>query len=212
MLTIAFTLALLSAAGDAGAQQPAHDAVTVLNTLPIKGRAPKTGYSRAMFGSGWGRDPETGCDMRNTILQRDLVGEYTGTRANNCTVEIGKLIDPYSGTELWLERGVTSNDIQIDHVVSLSNAWQTGAFGWTDSKRVAFANDPLNLLAVAGHLNAQKGDGDAATWQPPRRAYRCEFVARQIAVKGKYALWVTPPEADAMKRILAKCPGQPEPR
>lgn len=205
--TIAIALALLSAAADLRAQQVARDAIAVLNTIPVKGRAPRTGYSRAMFGSGWGRDPKTGCDMHSTILRRDLVSDSTGTGAKKCIVEIGTLIDPYSGMELLFDRGVASNNIQIDHVVALSNAWQTGAFRWTDAKRISFMNDPLNLLAVAGHLNAQKGDGDAATWLPPRRAYRCDYVARQIAVKKKYGLWVVPPEADAMKRILAKCPG-----
>ena len=76
------------------------------------------------------------------------------------------------------------------------------------SERTQLANDPLNLLAVKGSLNNQKGDGDAATWLPPLKSYRCTYVARQIAVKKKYGLWVTPPEKAAMSAILAKCPDQ----
>ena len=209
---IGIAAALLSSAVEARAQGGSPAAIAALNSLPIKGRAPKTGYARARFGTGWSRNAESGCDTRNTILQRDLTSHYNGEGANDCTVLSGLLLDPYSGASIVFQRGIASSDVQIDHVVSLSNAWQTGAFRWTDSKRALFYSDPLNLLAVAGYLNSQKGDGDAATWLPPRRAYRCEFVARQIAVKSKYELWMTAPEAKAMQDILAKCPGQLLPR
>jgi hypothetical protein len=97
-------------------------------------------------------------------------------------------------------------EVQIDHVVALSNAWQTGAFKLTIKERTAFANDPMNLMAVKGRLNSQKGDGDAATWLPPLKSFRCDYVARQIAVKLKYKLWFTAPEKEAMVRILKSCP------
>jgi hypothetical protein len=92
----------------------------------------------------------------------------------------------------------------------LADSWVTGAFAWDERKRIAFANDPLNLLAVDGPANAQKGAGDAATWLP-RAAFRCDYVARQIAVKAKYGLWVKTAEKDAMTRILDTCPGKPAP-
>ena len=98
--------------------------------------------------------------------------------------------------------------MQIDHVVALSDAWQKGAQQWDATKRRAFANDPLELLAVDGPTNARKGDGDAATWLPPRKSFRCAYVARQIAVKARYGLWVTQAEHDAMARVLERCPGQ----
>ena len=96
-------------------------------------------------------------------------------------------------------------DVQIDHVVALSNAWQTGAFKLTLEKRTALANDPDNLLAVQGRLNSQKGDGDAATWLPPLKSIRCAYVTKQIIVKAKYGLWVTAPEKAAMLSVLSKC-------
>jgi hypothetical protein len=118
-------------------------------------------------------------------------------------------LDRYSGETINFVRGnVTSMEVQIDHVVALSNAWQTGAFKLTLMQRTAFANDPLNLFAVKGRLNSQKGDGDAATWLPPLKSFRCSYVAQQIAVKAKYSLWVTAPEKEAMTRILAACPNQ----
>lgn len=181
--------------------------MAVASQLTVKGRAPKTGYDRDLFGSGWVDTNRNGCDTRNDILARDLsdVTYRAGTR--NCVVESGTLADPYSGTLISFVKGnTTSNDVQIDHVVALSDAWQKGAQQWDTTKRTAFANDPVNLLAVDGSLNAQKGDGDTATWLPPNKLYRCAYVARQVAVKHSYGLWVTQAEQDAMVRVLSTCP------
>jgi len=183
-------------------------ASAVLETLAVKGRAPKTGYERSQFGPAWSDVDRNGCDTRNDILNRDLTSIIYKPGTHQCVVLSGTLIDPYSGEKIAFERGVaTSSDVQIDHVVALSNAWQTGAFKLTYEKRLAFANDPMNLLAVKGRLNSQKGDGDAATWLPPRKDIRCAYVAQQIVVKAKYGLWVTPPEKAAMIGLLSKCPG-----
>lgn len=180
-------------------------AVDVLARLDIKGRAPKTGYSRDEFGSGWASID--GCDMRNIILERSL--EQVELDEDGCTVRRGILQDPYTAAEIQFIRGPdTSNDIQIDHVVALSDAWQKGAQNLEFSDRVVFANDPLNLLAVDGPANQEKGDSDAASWLPPNKAYRCQYVARQIAVKDTYNLWVTEAEYAAMKRVLNGCGGQ----
>ena len=173
--------------------------------MMVKGRAPKTGYTRAQFGPTWKDVDGNGCDTRNDILKRDLTGVVF--KSGSCVVASGTLNDPYSGAIISFERGVaTSSDVQIDHVVALSDAWQKGAFAWTVAKRTNLANDPLELLAVDGPLNGQKSDGDAASWLPPNKSYRCSFVARQVAVKSKYGLWVTQAEKDAIARILATCP------
>lgn len=174
-----------------------------LQKLAVKGRAPLTGYSRAQFGNGW-RSVQ-GCDMRETILYRDLRDTVTNER---CQVVSGVLNDPYTGKMIQFTRGVNSAAIQIDHVVALSNAWQTGAQQLTQAEREDLANDPLELLAVDGPANQQKSDGDAATWLPANKAFRCSYVARQIAVKAAYRLWVTPAEYDAIERVLLTCPEQ----
>ena len=179
-------------------------ALTALNQLAVKGRAPKTGYARSQFGDGWGEI--AGCETRNVILMRDLKNI---TYRDSCTVATGILNDPYTGKVINFVRGVgTSNAVQIDHVVALSDAWQKGAQKLSFSVRVSFANDPLNLLAVDGPTNGQKSDSDAASWLPPRKSYRCAYVARQIAVKRKYAIWVTAAEKAAMQGILRTCPTQ----
>ena len=183
-------------------------AVAVLETLAVKGRAPKTGYERSQYGPTWSDVDRNGCDTRNDILYRDLTSKTFKSGTQNCVVLTGILSDPYSGEKISFVRGVGSSmDVQIDHVVALSNAWQTGAFKLSYDKRLALANDPMNLLAVKGRLNSQKGDGDAATWLPPRKDIRCAYVAQQIVVKAKYQLWVTSAEKAAMVALLAKCPG-----
>ena len=95
--------------------------------------------------------------------------------------------------------------MQIDHVVALADSWVKGAQSWSADVRRAFANDPRNLLAVSGWVNAQKGSGDTATWLPPNKIYRCEYVARQVEVKRLYGLWVTKAEQAAMITELQKC-------
>jgi len=181
--------------------------LSVIQAQVTKGRAAKTGYTRAQFGPAWADVDRNGCDTRNDILKRDLTNEVFKEKTNGCTVLSGTLVDPFSGETIKFVRGVTtSSEVQIDHSVALSNAWQTGAFKLTADQRKAFANDPLNLMAVKGRLNSQKGDGDAATWLPPLKSYRCDYVSRQIAVKIKYKLWFTAPEKEAMIKILKTCP------
>jgi hypothetical protein len=184
-------------------------AIEALATLAVKGRAPKTGYARSEFGQTWADVDRNGCDTRNDILKRDLTEVLLKEKTRNCVVLSGILIDRYSGETINFVRGnITSMEVQIDHVVAMSNSWQTGAFKLTLAQRTALANDPMNLFAVKGRLNSQKGDGDAATWLPPLKKFRCAYVAQQIAVKAKYSLWVTAPEKDAMTRILNTCPNQ----
>ncbi|MUK01337.1 DUF1524 domain-containing protein [Vibrio cholerae] len=193
----------------APSDQPAFDttALALLETLAIKGRAPKTGYDREEFGQAWADVDRNGCDTRNDMLNRDLT-DIVHTNSVPCKVQSGVLDDPYTGSIIAFLRGQsTSTEVQIDHVVALSDAWQKGAQQLTFDQRVAFANDPLNLQSTDGPTNQQKGAGDAATWLPPNTGYRCEYVARQVSVKATYTLWVTQAEHDAMVRVLSDCNG-----
>ncbi len=183
----------------------------VLATLTVKGRGPKTGYSREQFGEAWADVDRNGCDTRDDVLNRDLGRREWRPGTHDCVVVAGVLHDPYTGRRLVF-RKATAEAVQIDHVVALSDAWQKGAAQWNARRREQFANDPLNLLAVDGPTNSSKSDGDAATWLPPQRSYRCRFVARQVAVKAKWKLSVTAAEHDAIARVLASCPQQRIPR
>jgi hypothetical protein len=188
---------------------PSGQRVTdILATLSVKGRAPKTGYTRSQFGSGWA-DWRT-CTVRDKIIARDLTN--ITYQNNTCKVESGTLNDPYTGKIIHFQRGdKTSQLVQIDHVVALSDAWQKGAQQLSREKRKAFANDDLNLMAVDGPANMQKGAGDAATWLPKNKNFRCQYVARQISIKASYSLWVTAAEKAAMSRVLEACPSQAPP-
>lgn len=173
--------------------------------MEVKGRAAKTGYSRSQF-PHWSDPDRNGCDSRNDILKRDLKLIIFKDGTKNCKVIGGELVDPFSGKKILFDLSSSASNIDIDHIVALSNAWQTGAIYFDKETRGNIANDPLNLMAVDAALNRQKGDGDAATWLPPLKSFRCEYVARQIAVKSKYKLWVTSPEKAAISNILSKCP------
>jgi len=188
-------------------------ALAELAALPVKGRAPMTRYDRAAFGPAWSDATgapwgHNGCDTRNDILRRDLQAVTLEPGTGGCVVLTGTLQDPYGNTTIHFVRGIaTSNAVQIDHLVALGDAWQKGAQRWSPQKRKAFANDPRELLAVSGPLNESKRDGDAATWLPPDKGYRCAYVAGQVAVKKAYGLWVTRAEHDAIARVLGACAG-----
>ena len=201
-----------SVAAQSNSLTTVRSALSTVATLAVKGRAPRTGYDRGLFGQAWADDDRNGCDTRNDVLRRDLRAYVLKAGTHGCLVLSGTLHDPYTATTIAFLRGrSTSAKVQIDHVVSLSDAWQKGAQQWSTPRRTAYANDPLNLLAVDGSTNARKGDGDAATWLPPNKPYRCSYAARQVAVKAKYGLWVTRAERDALARILVACPSQPMP-
>ncbi|GAB6901630.1 HNH endonuclease family protein [Kineosporia succinea] len=187
-----------------------QSATKVLDTLSVKGRSANTGYDRDQFGTAWKDVDHNGCDTRNDILKRDLTGEKFRDGTKECVVVSGTLEDRYTGETIKFTKEKASL-VQIDHLVALQNAWVTGASQWTEEKRTELANDPLNLMAADGSSNSSKGAGDAATWLPPNKAFRCDYVARQIAVKAKYGNWVTKGEKSAMSGVLEGCPDQKVP-
>src|SRR5574344_862419 len=186
----------------------AETATTNLAKLEIKGRAPKTNYKRNAFYETW--PEETGCNLRQRIILRDFGGKKedggTATADSDCNVTIGTFYKPYTGEFMtYVSKAEISKGIQIDHIVALSNAWQTGAQYKTAEERYSMATDPLNLVAVDASANQEKSDGDAATWLPKNKSFRCQYIERQVAVKYKYGLWVTQAEHDKMSEILTKC-------
>lgn len=202
-----------TAAPTSPAPDPVHgsNAASALQALPVKGRAPQTGYSRDRFGQAWTDDVtvdggHNGCGTRDDILRRALTDVVVKPGTAGCVVLSGRLNDPYTGRLIPFTRGPRSGAVQIEHVVALGDSWQKGAQQLTVEERTDLANDPLELVAVDGPTNQAKGDADAASWLPPNKDYRCAYVARQIAVKTKYRLWVTATEKDAMAAVLGACP------
>lgn len=179
-------------------------AIEVLELLEVKGRAPKTGYTREQFYDGW--PVVDGCSLRQRIIKREF-GETA--ILEGCDVVAGEYDEPYTGQHLTFQsKKEIADGVQIDHVVALSDAWQKGAQYKDQDTRYKIATDPLNLLAVEATANKNKSDGDAATWLPANKKFRCQYVARQVSVKYKYALWVTLAEKEAIKKVLGNCPNE----
>ena len=180
-----------------------------LAALPVKGWDRTQDFKRYRFGKAWSDDVNVefghnGCNTRDDILRRDL--SDLEVRRGTCYAERGTLHDPYTGAVITFVRGPdTSNAVEIDHVVSLADAWYKGAREWDDQRRLDFANDPRNLLAVSPKANFDKAFRDAASWLPPNAGFRCAFVARQVDVKSAYGLWVSAKEKQAMADVLDRC-------
>ena len=177
-------------------------ALLAAQALVERGRSSTTNYSRDAFGSAWKDVDRNGCDTRNDILGRDFTTAIYKGGTNDCKVIGGTWTDPYSNESYTFTE--QPSEAQIDHVVSLSNAWQMGADLWTEEMRTEFANDPLNLIVTVASLNRQKSDSNAASWLPPYKPGRCDFIARQVAVKTKWQLFVTSTEKSVMLGILSK--------
>lgn len=193
-----------AATGDAASEVAVAKAT--IDTITVKGRAPKTGYSRDQFGAAWADVDKNGCDTRNDILKRDLTDITFKDGTKQCVLATGKLADKYTGKTIDWKRGQdTSSAIQVDHIIPLSLSWQQGAQQWTADKRKQFANDPINLNAADGPTNGSKSDSGPGSWLPPNKAYRCEYIAEFVAVAKKYELSMNQGDFDASKSILATC-------
>jgi hypothetical protein len=172
-------------------------ALVQLETLPIAEWHSMAGYSRERF-PHWSDQAEN-CDTRDVVLQR--TGESVRT-IEGCKIVQGKWISPYDGKSTG-----DPQDLDIDHMVPLANAWRTGAATWTDAKREQFANDLTRpeLIAVTASTNRSKGDQDPSEWRPPNRAYWCEYAKQWIAVKSYWGLSVTISEKSALTDMLGSC-------
>ena len=184
----------------------AYYASYLLSQLPVQAPADGSTYEREeQFYSSW--PSIEGCSLRQRIIKRDFAAATLDD--DNCTVIAGNFVDPYSSQEFdFTQKSEISSGVQSDHVVALSNAWQTGAQNLSDDERYDLATDPLNLVAAGSEANQDKSDGDASEWLPANVAFRCDYVARQISVKYKYHLWLTSAEHDAMSEVLSSCPYQ----
>lgn len=151
-------------------------------------------YDRAAFGTPWKDVDGNGCDTRNDILRRDLDNITARPGTHGCVVTSGTFIDPYTGERVQFSKNDASA-VQIDHVVALKNAWDSGANMWDQNTREEFANDPLNLLATTRSPNASKGSKAADEWMPA--VNQCAYSQRQQQIKSKYNLSVTAAEETA---------------
>ncbi|WP_409434586.1 HNH endonuclease family protein [Mycobacterium sp. SMC-14] len=179
----------------------------------VPARTHRYDYRRPLFGDAWDDDNDApgghnGCDTRNDILNRDLV-DITHVSTKRCAdaVATGTLHDPYTNAVVAFTRGAKIGEaVQIDHIVPLAYAWDMGASAWPYRQRVRFANDPANLLAVAGQGNQDKGDAGPGQWMPPNKSFACQYAVAYISVLRGYALRLDQPSADVLREAAATCP------
>lgn len=208
IISVACSLPFFCGTPTAMAQE--NNALEAVSTLTVRQTDSVSGYDRDLF--QWNKFDEDGdgCDTRNDILARDLDNI---SKQDKCVVLSGILDDPYTGGRIDFQRGQsTSSKVQIDHIVALSDAWNSGASHWNESELRAFGNDPYNLAAVDGTANTQKSNSSADEWLPANAAARCLYVATQVGVKEHYALTVTKTEAQKMREVLGSCPTQSIPQ
>ncbi len=191
--------------------RPGTDVLAGIAVVPDRAR--RHDYRRSAFGDAWDDDNDApgghnGCDTRDDILNRDLA-DITQVSTKRCpdAVATGTLHDPYTNATVAFTRGAgVGESVQIDHIVPLAYAWDMGASGWPYRKRLRFANDPANLLAVAGRANQDKGDAQPALWMPANTAFACQYAMAYLAVLRGYALRLDQPSADTLRRAAATCP------
>ncbi|GAA3797254.1 HNH endonuclease family protein [Streptomyces phyllanthi] len=157
----------------------------------------RTGYDRDLF-NHW-ITISGACNTRETVLKRDGTNVVT---SSTCAATSGSWYSPYDGAT-W----TAASDLDIDHLIPLAEAWDSGADSWSSSLRQQFANDLTRpqLIAVTDNVNQSKGDQDPATWMPSRTAYRCTYVRAWVQVKYYYDLSVDSAEKSALTSYLASC-------
>lgn len=199
---------------DPAVWQAGLDATNTIATA----KARPGGYDRERYFGGWASNGCGSATTRDTILARDLKGAVENPR---CQVTSGTLTDPYTGRTIQFRRGRnTSSAVQIDHVVALLDAWESGARDWDQTKRVQYANSTDVLLASDGPANMAKGSGLDVNgtalyrsqnsgapdiWMPDNKAYRCDYMAKRATIKSKWGLTMTPREKQQTVSVLSQC-------
>ncbi|MFM7093751.1 MAG: HNH endonuclease family protein, partial [Actinomycetota bacterium] len=164
------------------------------------------GYDRDLF-PHWKDLDGDGCDTRKEVLIRD--SRTTAVVGSSCTVSSGTWQSPYDGVT-W----TNPSDVDIDHVVALNEAWQSGAYAWSTQQRTNYANDLTDdrtLLAVTDSVNQSKSDKDPTEWLPPLATYRCTYLAHWVSVKARWSLTMDQAEHAVVKSALASCTNQTAP-
>jgi len=200
-----------TARADVPTVAPGSDVLAGIQEIPVRVRG--YDYRRAAFGESWTDENSApgghnGCDTRNDILDRDLIDKvYVDIKRCPNAVATGVLHDPYTDAVIAFTRGnQVGASVQIDHLVPLALAWDLGARNWTDEMRTRFANDPANLLAVAGGANQNKGDSEPADWMPPNHAFWCQYSVQFAEVLRGYGLPIDQRSAVVLRDGAATCP------
>jgi len=181
---------------------PTAPATALLDRLTVAAPDPaRPDYRRDEFGDGWSYDRSSGCNVREYVLMTE----------SRTPPSMGDKCRPLSGDWVSVYDGVATSDpadLEIDHVVALSEAWRSGAWRWSAARREAFANDlidPGSLVAVTTRSNRSKGDSSPDQWLPEAPGSRCTYVEAWIRIKSRWDLSLSPAEKSTLVQVLAGC-------
>ena len=160
-------------------------------------------YDRELYFGSW-TDEDGDCqNTRAEVLIQESLSTLEFRSSKNCVVDSGEWLDPYTNNVYYL-----ASELDVDHVVPLYNAWQSGAYLWSDFKREEFANDMLfedHLIAVDKYENRQKGAKDPSEWMPTNQDFHCKYVAIWIEIKYLWELAITSPEYKFLDSTISSC-------
>ncbi|MEW2573277.1 HNH endonuclease family protein [Streptomyces sp. NPDC047070] len=205
-LTAAALLALplTAPAAAASARHDAHAPLPLAAAVELLPSATESreGYQRTFF-KHWnkGSNPSDGCNTRAEVLIAESRVEPAVEAG--CKIVAGEWYSYYDGVSLTAPGG-----LDIDHMVPLAEAWDSGASTWTAQRREAYANDQdaeHSLVAVSARSNRTKGDKDPADWTPPLADARCTYTAHWVATKLRWQLTVDDRERGALAELAAGC-------
>ncbi|MER7141389.1 HNH endonuclease family protein [[Kitasatospora] papulosa] len=174
-----------------------------VRALPLAAES-RTGYERSSF-KHWVDADKDSCNTRMEVLIAE--SRITPTVEAGCKVTAGEWYSYYDGLTL-----IAPGGLDIDHMVPLAEAWDSGASQWTSARREAYANDldaERSLVAVTAKTNRSKADQDPSTWLPPLADARCTYAADWVATKLRWGLTADQPEAEALTILAETCGKQP---
>ncbi|MFJ9461621.1 HNH endonuclease family protein [Kitasatospora sp. NPDC101447] len=207
-------LTTLSTATPAAAATPAKDGhrspgqvLTIrlreaIDALPVADEN-REDYERTKF-RHWIDADKNGCNTRKEVILAEAVD--APEVGPGCALTGGTWFSPYDSLTV-----TDSAALDVDHMVPLAEAWDSGAYGWTPKEREAYANDlgdERSLIAVSARSNRSKADKDPADWMPPARNYTCTYLTNWTTVKTRWSLTVDQREADTLHQIAADCPDE----
>ncbi|MGW7821810.1 HNH endonuclease family protein [Streptomyces puniciscabiei] len=204
----AFTALLIPTTAHAAPAAAPGETVTapvrdLLVQLPVRAED-RTGYERSKF-KHWIDADKDGCNTWAEVLKAEAV--VAPVQGPKCTLSGGEWYSPYDDRYIDGPKG-----LDIDHLVPLAEAWDSGAYAWTAKEREAYANDlgdDRALIAVSAASNRSKADQDPSTWLPPAAGYRCTYVTDWVADKTRWGLSVDAGEQAALAEVLSSCPDVP---
>lgn len=198
IIIIALGITLIAPSAHATGPVVYKDAITALNTLKVADEV-RAGYKRTLFKHWIGAG--NGCDSRKAVIISEAIVKPIVEKG--CVIKGGEWLSIYDNTKV-----LNASQLDVDHMVPLAEAWDSGASAWDAAKKEMYANDqtdPRHLIAVTGSSNRSKSDQDPAEWMPTNKAYACEYLTNWVSIKVRWVLSVDKTEKSFIATALKPC-------